>query len=185
MQTAIALIARRGYKFLTTKNLARELKLTEAALYRHFASKADLIAKILSYFETLSCRILAEIETSDLEPLARIHRFVRDRYELFAAHPDLAKVMFSEELFQYDPSSAGQMNRITGKHREAMLNYLREAQDQGVVDASHDPEQLFRVIVGSMRFIVIQWNLGGQGFDLMEEGDKLFQTIKKLMEVRS
>ena len=54
VQAAIALIARRGYKFLTTKNLARELKLTEAALYRHFASKDDMIVKILDYFEDLS-----------------------------------------------------------------------------------------------------------------------------------
>ncbi len=183
VQAAISLIARQGYKHLTTKNLARELKLTEAALYRHFTGKDDLLAKILSYFETLSSRILAEMEGTNLQPLDRIHRFVLNRYQLFSAHPDLAKVMLSEELFHYDPSSSGQMDRISGAHRDAVLYYLREAQARGAVDAGHDPDQLFRVIVGSMRFLVNQWNLSGQAFDLPGEGEKLWQTIIKLIEV--
>ncbi len=185
VQAAIALIARRGYKFLTTKNLARELKLTEAALYRHFASKDDLIVKILDYFEALSCHILAEIENSELPPMEKVRRFVLDRYQLFSTHRDLAKVMFSEELFQYDPACATRMDRISGTHRDSVLYYLREAQARGVVDPSHDPGQLFRVIVGSMRFLVTQWNLSGQNFDLVDEGEKLFATIRKLVELRS
>ncbi len=184
VQAAIALIARRGYKYLTTKNLARELNLTEAALYRHFASKDELIARILAYFETLSCHILDEIEASDLAPLDKVRRFVINRYELFSSHPDLARVMFAEELFQYDPSCLTQMNSITRKHREAVLNYLREAQAAGTIDPSHAPDQLFRVIVGSMRFTVTQWNMEGQDFDLVGEGKQLFATIINLMEVK-
>jgi len=183
VQAAIALIARRGYKYLTTKNLALELNLTEAALYRHFTNKDDLMVKILDYFETLSCRILAEIEDAELPPLEKVHRFVLNRYQLFSTHRDLAKVMFSEELFQYDSSYSGRMNRIKATHRDSVQFYLREAQARGAVHPSHDPSQLFRVIVGSMRFLVNQWNLSGQAFDLPGEGEKLWQTIIKLIEV--
>ncbi len=179
VQAAIALIARRGYKFLTTKNLARELNLTEAALYRHFDSKNDLITRILSYFDQLSCQILEEI--SGLDPLERLHQFVLNRYRMFAANPDLAKVMFSDELFQYDPSYNVQMQTISGKHRDAVIGYLNDAIRQGQIDPDLVPGQLFRIVVGSMRYTVTQWNMTGQAFDLVDEGEKLFQTIKKLV----
>ena len=50
---AIALIAREGYKNLTIKKLASELNLSEAALYRHFVNKEDLLLSIMHYFEDI------------------------------------------------------------------------------------------------------------------------------------
>ncbi|MBW6513326.1 MAG: TetR/AcrR family transcriptional regulator [Candidatus Syntrophosphaera sp.] len=184
IQAAILIIARQGFKNLTTKNLAREMKLTEAALYRHFESKNDLITKILEYFQLMSCQVLEDIRTAGLAPLERVRRFVMNRYEMFSANPDLAQVMFSEELFRYDPAFSEQMRGIMHSHKDSVVSYLREAQEQGQIGANLDPGQLFRIIVGSMRFTVTQWNLSGQGFDLVGEGGKLFETIKQLIEVK-
>ena len=184
IKAAISLIARRGYIALTTKNLARELKLTEAALYRHFASKNELIVRILDYFECISCQVLKDIKDAGLSPLESVERFVTDRYEMFSRRPDLAQVMFSDELFRYDPGFSSHMQGIMQIHREALLGYLRQARKQGLIDPQADPAQLFRIIVGSMRFTITQWNLSGQAFDLSSEGQKLLKTIKKLIEVK-
>jgi AcrR family transcriptional regulator len=184
IKAAISLIAQRGYIALTTKNLARELNLTEAALYRHFESKNDLIAKILDYFQGISCKVLEDIKAAHLSPLESVERFVTDRYEMFAQRPDLAQVMFSEELFRYDPGFSSHMQGIMHAHREALLGYLRQAQKEGSIVPHADPAQLFRIIVGSMRFTITQWNLSGQAFDLRSEGEKLLKTIKKLIEVK-
>jgi AcrR family transcriptional regulator len=183
IQAAISIVARQGFKYLTTKNLAEKLHLTEAALYRHFDSKKDLISCILEYFETVSCGILSQIDAARLDPLESVHRFVMNRYELFSANPDLAQVMFSEELFRYDPIFAKQMQNITMIHRDAVVGYLIKAQEAGQISRVPEPAQLFRVIIGSMRFVVTQWNLSGQSFDLAREGEALFQTVKKLIEV--
>ncbi len=183
VQAAISLIAREGYKHLTTKNLARELQLTEAALYRHFTNKNDLITKILEHFSEISCAVLQQIKDARLDPLERVHRFVLNRYELFSANPDLAQVMFSEELFRYDPAFAGQMQSIMQMHRKAVVGYLRQARKQGQIVESSQPEELFRIIVGSMRMLVSQWNLSGQSFNLVAEGEKLWRTIRNLILV--
>lgn len=178
------IIARRGFKYLTTKNLAQALGLTEAALYRHFESKSDLINRILSYFEKLSCQILDEIAASSLAPLECVHQFVSHRYRMFSADPDLARVMFSDELFSHDPSLNGQMQKISGKHQKAVVGYLQEAILQGQIDPDLDPIQLFCIVVGSMRYTVTQWNMGGQSFDLVDKGEKLYQTIRQLIEFK-
>jgi len=69
VNAAIHIMASRGYEKLTTKNLATEIGVTEAALYRHFLSKRELVLKVLCYFEHLSCEIIGEIRSSELSPL--------------------------------------------------------------------------------------------------------------------
>ncbi|HOQ83086.1 MAG TPA: TetR/AcrR family transcriptional regulator [Candidatus Syntrophosphaera thermopropionivorans] len=179
--TAIALIAREGYKNLTIKKLASELNLSEAALYRHFVNKEDLLLSIMHYFEDISRNVLQEIQKTKLNPLEKIHFFIMNRYELFTSNPDLAQVMFSDELFYYDPVFFKQFQKISMNHREVLLNFIEEAQKEGFIKSGINSTQLFTILIGSMRFLITQWNLSGRKFDLVKEGDSLFQTIKNLI----
>jgi len=179
--TAIALIAREGYKNLTIKKLASELNLSEAALYRHFVNKEDLLLSIMHYFEDISRNVLQEIQKTKLNPLEKIHFFIMNRYELFTSNPDLAQVMFSDELFYYDPVFFKQFQKISSNHREVLLNFIEEAQKEGFIQSGINSTQLFTILIGSMRFLITQWNLSGRKFDLVKEGDSLFQTIKNLI----
>ncbi len=182
VEAAIAIIARQGYKELTIKNLAQRLGLTEAALYRHFSSKGELIRTILDYFEQLSGDVITAIGEQNLPPLERIRMFVMNRYRLFTLNPDLAKVLFSEELFKHDPSLGRHMESIIHAHRDAVIYYITAAQAEGSIRKDLDQVDLFRIFVGSMRFTVTQWNLSGQRFDLVQAGEHLFNTIVKLIE---
>ena len=184
LKAAIAIIANQGYEKLTIKNLATKIGVTEAALYRHFKSKREIVTMILSYFEVLSNRVLNEICESNNAPLNNIRKFVEDRYILFSKNPDLAKVMFSEELFKNDPTFKGQFQCIMHKHKQAMESYLIQAQKDGNIKKDISSIQLFRIIIGSMRFTVTQWNLSDGAFDLQKEGSDLFESIIKLIRIK-
>lgn len=179
--TAIALIAREGYKNLTIKKLASELNLSEAALYRHFVNKEDLLLSIMHYFEDISRNVLQELQKTKLNSLEKVHFFIMNRYELFTSNPDLAQVMFSDEMFYYDPVFFKQFQKISLNHREVLLNFIEEAQKEGFIQSGINLTQLFTILIGSMRFLITQWNLSGRKFDLVKEGDSLFQTIKNLI----
>ncbi|MDD3869645.1 MAG: TetR/AcrR family transcriptional regulator C-terminal domain-containing protein, partial [Candidatus Cloacimonetes bacterium] len=143
-----------------------------------------IVTMILSYFEELSNRVLNEICESNNAPLDNIRKFVEDRYILFSKNPDLAKVMFSEELFKNDPTFKGQFQCIMHKHKQAMESYLIQAQKDGNIKKDISSIQLFRIIIGSMRFTVTQWNLSDGAFDLQKEGSDLFESIIKLIRIK-
>ncbi|MDD3536218.1 MAG: TetR/AcrR family transcriptional regulator [Candidatus Cloacimonetes bacterium] len=184
VQAAIQLIARRGYEKLTTKNLAQSLGVSEASLYRHFESKKELIKYIFCYFEHLSCAVISDINSRALPPIDRIRSFVNNRYEMFEAEPDLAMVMFSEELFRNDPSFTEYYMGIMHIHRDEVLGYIMEGQRDDLIRSDLHPMHLFRLIVGSMRLTVSQWNLSNRIFSLTEEGKAQTETIIKLIEVK-
>lgn len=184
VQAAIGLIAREGYEKLTTKNIAAELGITDAALYRHFDSKKELIVMILRYFEDISCRVISTIDSKDLSPMEKIRYFVMNRYEMFREDPELAMVMFSEELFKNDHTFEEYLLSIMHIHRDQIMGYIMQGQKLGEIRSDLNPMNIFRMIVGSMRMLVTQWNLSKHAFDLELEGKSLFNTIKKLIEVK-
>ncbi len=184
VESAIAIIAEQGMERLTTKNLAAAIGVTEAALYRHFSSKNELMRMVLSYFEKLSTNVLEEIRIAGLDPTESIRRFVLDRYKLFSGKPALAKVMFSEEIFTSFPAFSDHYQKIMHKHKSEVVAYILRGQAEHLIRQNMDANQIFRIVVGSMRFTVMQWNLSGQHFDLMAEGSALLDTIIELIEVK-
>lgn len=184
IEAAILIISRKGFKKLTIKNLAVRIGLSEAALYRHFDSKKDLLVSMLNYFAEISGKVIEDIRCAGLEPISCIERFVMSRFELFQQNPDLGNVLFSEEMFRNDPDLMEHMHKIMHNHKEAVARYITSAQENGEIPGDIDPIQLFRVITGSMRFLVTQWNLTGHAFNLVDEGKSLMITINKLIEVK-
>ncbi len=184
VHAAIHIIANQGYEKLTTKNLAAHIGVTEAALYRHFKSKRDLVTMVLCYFEFLSCRVISDIKSSSCSPLECIKAFVMNRYEMFSDNPDLAKVMFSEELFKNDTAFISQYQSIMHIHKQEMEGFIQKAQSEGTIMPNVTPIHIFRIIIGSMRLIVSQWNMSGGAFDLKAEGKDLIETIIKMIEVK-
>jgi len=181
VDSAIKIIANQGFQELTTKKLAEEVGVSEAALYRHFDSKTELIHKILEYFQDLAHQAMGSIHTEISEPVEQIKAFVMNRYRLFTANPDLARVMFSDEIFQNDRSLAEHNLTIMHIHRDLLLQSIKTAQADKKIRNDLEATQLFRIIVGSMRLIVTQWQLCGNEFSLEDEGLKLWQTIEKLI----
>ncbi|MDD2228213.1 MAG: TetR family transcriptional regulator [Candidatus Cloacimonetes bacterium] len=184
IEAAIKIIAQRGYEKLTTKNLAAQLQFTEAALYRHFPSKHELVKMILCHFENLSCEVLVKIRKDKLNPMDSIRRFVMNRYELFSKNPDMARVMFSEEFFKNDLSFVEQYKSIMQIHKDEVIGYIISAQKDRTINLAYPPIHLFQIILGSMRLIVSQWNMSNCAFDLQKEGSALLETIINMIEVK-
>jgi len=181
IDAAISIIATRGYQELTTKHIAEAVGVSEAALYRHFVSKSDLIHKILEYFQKVAHEAMGDIQNTVADPIEQVKAFVMNRYIMFSHNPDLAKVMFSEEIFQNDRSLAEHNLSIMHIHRDQLIISIQKAQEIGEIRAELEPIQLFRIIVGSMRLLVTQWQLCGYEFELLAEGEKLWNTIQKLI----
>jgi len=181
IDAAIRIIANQGFQELTTKHLAESVGVSEASLYRHFASKIDLIHKILEYFQTLAHEAMGSINTTISEPLEQVKAFIINRYNLFMQKPELAKVMFSEEIFQHDRSLAEHNLSIMHIHRDQLLVSIQKAQESGELRLDIPAISMFRIIVGSMRLLISQWQLSGFAFNLKDEGESLWQSIKLMI----
>ncbi len=174
IETSIRLIGERGYGHLTMKNIAAALGITEAALYRHFPGKAAILHGVLDAFENSAA---GELENS-LPGWAGIEAFVRSRFQRVEGQPPLAKIMFSEELFQDDPALAERMLHLMHSHKDSISALLLSAQERNEVRADIAPDILFRLIFGPVRLLIKQWALSGNAFLLRDKGEELLSALR-------
>lgn len=180
VDTAISIIAGQGIQHLTTKNLAGAIGISEAALYRHFSSKHEILLAVLDVFREYSAFDIKE-NYAGMSSLDLIWKFLEDRYRKFQANPELTRVMFSEEVFQYDRQLSEKVLEIMHIHQNILVDIITEGQLRGEIRSDLEVRPLFRIIIGSMRLLVEQWCLTGYGFELFPEGQALWFNLQKML----
>lgn len=176
VDAALHLIAENGMGNLTIRHLSRRLNVTDAALYYHFHDKLEIIQALVSRFE-------GEVDSigEDLHGWAAVEAALVRRTELVLASPDLARVLFAEEVFQGEPEVEKLLYGMMKRHREIMLRYFSEAREAGEISPDIPPDTLFRMVIGPIRLLIKQWGMSGGGFDLRLERGNLLTSLKTVL----
>jgi TetR/AcrR family fatty acid metabolism transcriptional regulator len=184
IEAATKLIGSKGIQNVTTKNLAEEMGFSEPALYRHFSGKSDILSSVLEFFRLkMNSEITPRLVNKDTG-LEKIHELISYLFTMFSRNPAVIMVIFSETSFQYDNKLSDSVNHL----REQLKNFALNMLDEGAKDKSIrndlDPEQLTSIILGSMRFTVLQWRLSDFSFNLNTKGEKLWQTLHEVLKYK-
>jgi TetR/AcrR family transcriptional regulator len=98
LQALAAMLEQAGAERITTAALAARLQVSEAALYRHFASKAQMYEGLIAFIEdslfTLANRVLAQ----EPDPAAQCQRIVSLILQFAEKNPGMARVMVGDAL---------------------------------------------------------------------------------------
>lgn len=181
---ALGIITDRGLEALTIKRIAEHVGFSDAAVYRHFENKTQILSTIIDLFARDSARLLDEIQGCPCPALEKIRLFFLDRCRVFEADRVLATVMFAENLFQNDLALAAKVHQVLGSHRLLLLKTIRSGQRQKTIRAL-PAEHLFTMVMGSLRLLVLQWRIGGYRFNLMRSGEKLWRSLEILIATPS
>ena len=176
VDAALKLIAEQGIQHLTIRNLSAAIGVTEAALYRHFPGKTEIIQAMVSRFEE------DVDDIGELRGWAAIEAALVRRTELVLAKPDLARVVFAEELFKDSPEIEQILHGMMQRHYKIMEQHFQEAVEDGAIRADIPMDTLFRLILGPLRLLIKQWGLSGGAFDLRAKRDEMMVLIKELFE---
>lgn len=103
LELASQIIDRDGIQELTIKNLAAEINLSEAALYRHFKSKSEILLGLLDYFMLeMKDRVAAIMQQEGKSAPGLLIDIFTSQLKTFASKPSIVSVIFSEGIFQFN-----------------------------------------------------------------------------------
>ena len=176
LDAALHLIAEKGIRNLTIRHLSQAMHITDAALYYYFQDKLAIIQALVSRFEGEADAVEDELHGWAAVEAALIHRT-----ELVLATPDLARVVFAEELFQGDPEVEQILFGMMQRHRKIMLRHFKEAEDAGEIRSDIPDDTLFRMILGPLRLLIKQWGMSHGAFDLRKERQKLLDGLRTVL----
>jgi len=181
IRTAIQLIAQKGIQGLTLKNLAKEIGISEPAIYRHYENKIEILVSILDYFLERTMGIFSAEVQKEGDPLDKIERIFEAHFDVFSAPPALVAVIFSEEIFRNEPVLTERVKWIMERNSLAISTIIDDGKARGQLNTEADTRHLTIIIMGSLRLLVKQWQMADFSFDLRSSGSAFFVTLKQLL----
>lgn len=105
----IQLVAQKGVKAATIRQITTEAGVTEGALYRHFTSKEDLCQQVYKRIVAEMAAAKKELAASPLPLRDKLRQWVRLSYEYFDRYPEaFTYVLLTSHSFAEDGVSTSQ-----------------------------------------------------------------------------
>jgi len=116
---------------VTTAALAAKLEVSEAALYRHFASKAQMYEGLIDFIETSIFTLVNKITQSEENGRRQALAVARMLLEFSEQNPGMTKVMIGDALVNEDERLQRRMNQFVDRVELALRQSWKLAATQG------------------------------------------------------
>src|SRR3954464_15537446 len=116
---------------ITTAALAKKLDVSEAALYRHFASKAQMFEGLIEFIESSVFGLINQISERESGGVDQAHAILQMLLSFAANNPGMTRVLIGDALVNEDERLQLRMNQFYDKVELACKQSLRLAVTQG------------------------------------------------------
>ncbi|WP_353135476.1 nucleoid occlusion factor SlmA [Limnohabitans sp.] len=127
LQTLAAMLEQPGTERITTALLASKLEVSEAALYRHFASKAQMFEGLIDFIEHSLFSLINQIAEREGDGAQKAVRMVTVLLQFGEKNPGMARVMVGDALVFENERLHQRMNQLFERIESALRQALRAA----------------------------------------------------------
>ena len=157
---------------VTTAALAAKLDVSEAALYRHFASKAQMYEGLIEFIETSIFTLVNKITQSEENGRRQALSVARMLLDFSEQNPGMTKVMMGDALVNEDERLQRRMNQFVDRVELALRQSWTLAATPG---GPSDDEAAARAAL-LMAFVIGRWHrFVKSGFQLKPTDGALVQ----------
>ncbi len=156
LQTLASMLEQPGAERITTAALAAKLDVSEAALYRHFASKAQMFEGLIEFIESSVFTLVNQI--TEREPLGAVQaqKIVVMLLQFGEKNPGMTRVMVGDALVFEHERLIARMNQFFDRVESQLRQSLRSAAEATgsatpTVDAQALASALTALVVGRMQ----------------------------------
>ena len=154
LQTIAGMLERPESIKITTALLAKQLDVSEAALYRHFASKAQMYEGLIEFIEQGMFTVISRIEIEETSGLNQVEAIVVSLLRFAQKNRGLTRVLVGDALMHENPRLQLRINQLLNRIEATLKQSLKVAAAQGIVPAEHDFAAHANLLVS---FVVGQW----------------------------
>ena len=154
LQTLAAMLESPKGEKITTAALAAKLDVSEAALYRHFASKAQMFEGLIEFIESSVFGLINQISDQQENGLQQARTIIRMLLEFAEQNPGMTKVLIGDALVNEDERLQQRMNQFVDRVELALRQCWKIAATQGPL---REEEATLRASL-LMAFVMGRWH---------------------------
>lgn len=185
--TTIDIIEELGIQGLTTREIAKRQKVSEATIFRHYRNKNELLLAVLDYYMQFDTDIYQSIRMTELKSMDAIRYYVMEYAEYYQNYPAITSITQIYDVLRYTPELEMKVNEIQRNRTKILAELIEAAKKAGDIAGDIDSRMIAEMILGLLREICLNWRLEKYSFSYKDRTkaslDLLlaaFQIIKKL-----
>ena len=182
LEKSIGIIHSEGIQGFTIKNLSNAIGFTEAAIYRHFKSKNEILCAVLDNFTAKLLDFISTIDKTEISSLKKIEQVYHKLSSTFTNKPAYVSVIFAEEIFKNNNTLSKKVAKILELNNAAFNAIIESGQKNNEITKDIASQELTLMVMGAFRLMVKNWKMCDFSFDLKEHSIKLFAGIETLIE---
>ncbi len=156
LQTLAAMLEQPGAERITTAALAAKLDVSEAALYRHFASKAQMFEGLIDFIESSVFTLVNQIAERESDTSVQVRKVLTVLLQFGEKNPGMTRVMVGDALVFENERLLARMNQFFDRIESQLRQSLRGTAEAAgsstpTVDANAQASVLTAFAVGRLQ----------------------------------
>ncbi len=177
IQTAIRLAAISGPDRLTTEKLAREIGISQAAIFRHFPTKSDIWNGVAAHIGEIMKIPATLIQEQPKEPTSLLRELVSRQLTFIQSTPAIPDILFSRELHANNDTMRLFFVGMMKERQKIFSKLVSHEITNGNFRNDLDENDAAWLILSLIQGQAMRWSLDGRNYDLVAEGRRLFELL--------
>ena len=183
IEAAGNILTQSGISGLTTKNLAKEMKFSESAIYRHFSSKEKIIIALLKYLASDMDERFKRAIKDDLSTENKFKILFQNQFLFFNDSPHFVVAVFSDGLLEESETINDCIRKIMAVKMKHLKPIIEAGQKEKIFKKDIPVEDMMHIIMGTFRLQMYKWRVGNFQFDIIKGGNSMINSILKLIKI--
>ena len=185
IEAAGKLLSSGGISNLTTKNLALEMKFSEAALYRHFKNKNEIIIAMLNYLASHMDSRIEDILKENVCSISKLELLFNDQFKFFSENRHFLVTIFSDGLWENNTEIHNAVKGVMAVKKKHLNLIFSEGISNNQFTSKINKEGLIHISMGAFRLHLLKWKMDNYEFNLKKTGEKISSDLIGLIKKQS
>ncbi len=159
LQTIAGMLEQPKGDKITTAALAAKLDISEAALYRHFASKAQMFEGLIEFIEQTVFGLANKITSEEASGMKQVEGILSMLLGFAQKNRGMTRVLIGDALVNENERLQLRINQLFDRIETTLKQALRIAVTQGELDANLDVGAQANVL---LCYVIGRWQLFGK-----------------------
>ena len=159
LQTVAEMLEQPKSEKITTAALAAKLDISEAALYRHFASKAQMFEGLIEFIEQTVFGLVNKISAEETDGLKQAEGIVALLLGFAQKNRGMTRVLIGDALVNENERLQLRINQFLDRIETTLKQSLRIATTQGSLPGDTDTGAMANLLVC---YVIGRWQLFGK-----------------------
>ena len=182
IEAAGKILTSSGVSGLTIKNLAKEMKFSESAIYRHFESKEEIIIAMLDYLSETMDELLKNSIRSNDKTEVKFKSVFQNLIDFFIKNPQFVVAVFSDGLMEESQRINQNLLKLMNVVMKYLMPVIMEGQQNGVFTNTLTTEELMHIVMGTYKLQMFKWKTTGFQFDIERAGNNMVHSLLTLIK---